>query len=137
LTPVDGRGEGTVLVLGKVGRVLDSLQPREGRLEIKTRENSVLFSLSKALYVMFHEARAKESLEAAGAYETVVAPCMRGTGWHLLGTAMNQSAPSVVNPWSRTHDMPNLYVFDGRVWPTSSGMNPTATIVALEGAPDR
>ena len=27
--------------------------------------------------------------------------------------------------------MPNLYVFDGSVWPTSAGMNPTATIAAL------
>ena len=27
--------------------------------------------------------------------------------------------------------MPNLYVFDGCVWPTSAGMNPTATIAAL------
>ena len=28
----------------------------------------------------------KESLEAAGAYDTVIAPLIRETGWHLLGT---------------------------------------------------
>jgi len=40
------------------------------------------------LLMAFHQERAKESLEAAGAYETVIAPFIRATGWHLLGTAM-------------------------------------------------
>jgi choline dehydrogenase-like flavoprotein len=81
----------------------------------------------------FHLARAKESLEAAGAYETVVAPLIRETGWHLLGTCKmgNDPATSVVDAWGRSHDIPNLYIFDGSIWPTSSGMNPTATIAAL------
>jgi len=81
----------------------------------------------------FHLARAKESLEAAGAHETVVAPLIRETGWHLLGTSKMGTDPatSVVDEWGRTHDIPNLYVFDGSVWPTSSGMNPTATIAAM------
>jgi choline dehydrogenase-like flavoprotein len=81
----------------------------------------------------FHCARAKESLEEAGAYETVVAPQIRETGWHLLGTAKmgRDPATSVVDPWGRAHDIPNLYIFDGSIWPTSSGMNPTATIAAM------
>jgi choline dehydrogenase-like flavoprotein len=81
----------------------------------------------------FHLARARESLEAAGAYETVVAPLIRETGWHLLGTAKMGTDPraSVVDAWGRCHDHPNLYIFDGSIWPTSSGMNPTATIAAL------
>jgi choline dehydrogenase-like flavoprotein len=81
----------------------------------------------------FHLARAKESLEAAGAYETVAAPLIRETGWHLLGTAKmgHDPATSVVDPHGRTHDCPNLFVFDGSIWPTSSGMNPTATIAAM------
>jgi choline dehydrogenase-like flavoprotein len=81
----------------------------------------------------FHLARAKESLEAAGAYETVVAPLIRETGWHLLGTAKMGIDPqtSVVDAWGRAHDIPNLFIFDGSNWPTSSGMNPTATIAAL------
>ena len=40
-------------------------------------------------------------------------------------------ATSVVDAQGRTHDVANLYVFDGSVWPTSAGMNPTATIAAL------
>jgi choline dehydrogenase-like flavoprotein len=81
----------------------------------------------------FHEERARESLEAAGAYETVIAPFIRATGWHLLGTAKMGTDPatSVVDEWGRAHDVPNLYVFDGSVWPTSAGMNPTATIAAM------
>jgi len=81
----------------------------------------------------FHLQRARESLEAAGAYETVIAPLIRETGWHLLGTAKmgDDPASSVVDAWGRCHDVPNLYIFDGSIWPTSSGMNPTATIAAL------
>lgn len=81
----------------------------------------------------FHLARAKESLEAAGATETVIAPLIRETGWHLLGTCKmgDDPATSVVDRWGRTHDIPNLYIFDGSIWPTSSGMNPTATIAAM------
>lgn len=81
----------------------------------------------------FHLARARESLLAAGAYATVIAPLIRETGWHLLGTAKMGADPgtSVVDPWGRCHDHPNLYIFDGSIWPTSSGMNPTATIAAL------
>jgi choline dehydrogenase-like flavoprotein len=81
----------------------------------------------------FHLAKAKESLEAAGAYETVIAPLIRETGWHLLGTCKMGSDPatSVVDAWGRAHDVPNLFVFDGSIWPTSSGMNPTATIAAM------
>ena len=65
--------------------------------------------------------------------ETVVAPLIRETGWHLLGTAKmgHDPANSVVDAWGRSHDAPNLFIFDGSIWPTSSGMNPTATIAAM------
>jgi len=81
----------------------------------------------------FHLQRAKESLEAAGAYQVVIAPLIRETGWHILGTCKMGTDPatSVVDPWGRSHDVTNLFVFDGSIWPTSSGMNPTATIAAV------
>jgi choline dehydrogenase-like flavoprotein len=81
----------------------------------------------------FHLARAKESFEAAGANEVVIAPLIRETGWHILGTCKMGTDPatSVVDPWGRCHDVPNLFVYDGSIWPTSSGMNPTATIAAV------
>jgi choline dehydrogenase-like flavoprotein len=81
----------------------------------------------------FHLARAQESLLASGANKVVVAPQIRETGWHLLGTAKMGVDPetSVVDQYGRTHDVSNLFIMDGSIWPTSSGMNPTATIVAM------
>ena len=83
--------------------------------------------------VAFHQARAAESLEAAGAYEVVIAPFIRQTGWHLLGTARmgDDRRTSVVDGFGRSHDHPNLFIIDGSTFPTSTGMNPTATITAL------
>jgi choline dehydrogenase-like flavoprotein len=83
--------------------------------------------------LQFHLARAKESLEAAGAYQVTIAPLLRETGWHILGTCTMGGDPtrSVVDAWGRCHDVPNLFLFDGSIWPTSSGMNPTATIAAM------
>jgi choline dehydrogenase-like flavoprotein len=95
----------------------------------------ILYRMSENSYrlLRFHQERARESLLAAGAYETTIAPLIRETGWHLLGTAKMGVDPgsSVVDAWGRAHDIPNLFIFDGSIWPTSSGMNPTATIAAL------
>ena len=38
---------------------------------------------------------------------------------------------SVVNAQCRAHDVPNLYVVDGSVFPSASEKNPTHTIMAL------
>jgi choline dehydrogenase-like flavoprotein len=37
---------------------------------------------------------------------------------------------SVVDRWCRSHDVPNLWIVDASVFPTSSGYNPTLTILA-------
>ena len=78
-------------------------------------------------------ARAKESFEAAGANEVVIAPLIRETGWHILGTCkMGLTRPRRSwTPGGGRHDVANLFIYDGSIWPTSSGMNPTATIAAL------
>ena len=81
----------------------------------------------------FHLERAKEATVAAGAVDMSVTPLMRDCGWHLMGTArMGVDAKrSVVDQWGRAHDVPNLYVYDGSVFVTSSGFNPTGTICAI------
>jgi choline dehydrogenase-like flavoprotein len=81
----------------------------------------------------FHIDRATESLLEAGAHTVEVDRLMRYSGWHLLGTARMGDDPktSVLDRWNRTHDVPNLYVVDGSCFVTSSGVNPTSTIVAL------
>jgi choline dehydrogenase-like flavoprotein len=38
---------------------------------------------------------------------------------------------SVVNRWQQAHDVPNLFVMDGSVYPSSACQNPTVTIMAL------
>lgn len=83
--------------------------------------------------IAFHLERAKEAMQAAGAQEMTVTPLMRDCGWHLMGTARMGSDPgsSVVNEWGQAHDVPNLYIYDGSVFVTSSGFNPTGTICAI------
>ncbi len=80
----------------------------------------------------FHLDRAEEALRAAGALATIRVPDT-DMGAHLLGTARmgDDPANSVVDRWGRSHDVPNLYIFDGSVFVTSGGVNPTATISAL------
>ncbi len=52
---------------------------------------------------------------------------------HLMGACRMGSSPqtSVVDQWCRTWDVPNLFVCDGSVFVTSSGVNPSLTIQAI------
>ncbi len=52
---------------------------------------------------------------------------------HELGGARMGSDPktSIVNAHCQTHDIPNLFVVDGSVFPSASEKNPTHTIMAL------
>lgn len=96
------------------------------RVEYRISENS-------RRLMDFHVARAEESLREAGAREVTVGHLLRTSGWHLLGTARMgvDRDDSVVDATQRAHDVPNLYIVDGSVFPTSSGVNPTCTITAL------
>ena len=57
----------------------------------------------------------------------------RTGGWHLMGTARMGADPrrSVVDPYGRCHEVPNLYIVDGSVLVTGGAVNPTSTIQAL------
>jgi choline dehydrogenase-like flavoprotein len=56
---------------------------------------------------------------------------MKGSA-HVHGTCRMGSDPSksVLDPWCRAHDVPNLWVVDGSCFPTAGGYNPTLTILA-------
>jgi choline dehydrogenase-like flavoprotein len=74
-------------------------------------------------------ARMEEIMEAAGGQDLWSADRTA----HLLGTCRMGSDParSVVNADCRAHDIPNLYVCDGSVFPTSTAVNPSLTIEAI------
>ena len=52
---------------------------------------------------------------------------------HIMGTLRMGTDPatSVTNAGGRFHDVDNLYACDGSLFPTSSGYNPTLTIIAV------
>ncbi len=79
--------------------------------------------------------RMLEFMRAAGARFGFIVPPLGGppTTRHSLGTLRLGTDPavSVVDPHGRFHDLGNLYCCDGSVFPTSSGYNPTLTIIAM------
>lgn len=81
--------------------------------------------------VDWHLERARESLEAAGAWQTEV--IRYPANGHLMGTARmgRDPATSVVDPDCRAHDVPNLVIPDGSVFVTAGSANPTTTIAAV------
>jgi choline dehydrogenase-like flavoprotein len=52
---------------------------------------------------------------------------------HLAGTCRmgRDPATSVIDADCRSHDIPNLFICDGSVFPTSTGVNPSLTIEAI------
>ncbi len=52
---------------------------------------------------------------------------------HLMGTTRmgNDPATSVANEWGRLHDVANVWIADGSLWPTSTAYNPTLTQMAM------
>jgi choline dehydrogenase-like flavoprotein len=70
-------------------------------------------------------------LDRAGA-EVLSVPAEPATNHELGGCRMGSDPrSSVVNADCRTHDVANLYVVDGSVFPSASEKNPTHTIMAL------
>jgi len=73
----------------------------------------------------------RDILEAAGA-EFQSVDNDPATNHELGGCRMGTDPrTSVVNADCRTHDVPNLYVVDGSVFPSASEKNPTHTIMAI------
>jgi len=75
-----------------------------------------------------------EIQQKAGAQFALVAPIdAPSQSRHVMGTMRmgNDPATSVCDRTGKLHDLGNLYVADGGLFPTSSGYNPTLTLQAL------
>lgn len=82
------------------------------------------------------EEHATEILRAAGAKKILSKnsdDVWWRAGWHQMGTCRmgDDPATSVVNGWGRSHDVKNLFIVDGSIFPTAGAVNPTSTIQAL------
>jgi len=89
------------------------------------------FEISNGL---FYQPKLKDLLGAAGAKYMFVTPAKsKPPTRHVMGTLRfgTDPAQSVCDPNGRFHDIGNLYAADGSLFPTSSGCNPTLTIMAL------
>lgn len=71
----------------------------------------------------------KQVMEAAGAKDMLTS----SAAYHVLGTCRMGRDPktSVVDEFCRSHDIPNLLVCDGSVFPTCGAVNPSLTIEAI------
>jgi choline dehydrogenase-like flavoprotein len=76
---------------------------------------------------------AVDVLEKAGGEVLTLSDLNEPVFNHQLGGCRMGSDPrsSIVDQFCRTHDVPNVYVVDGSVFPSASEKNPTLTIMAL------
>jgi choline dehydrogenase-like flavoprotein len=82
----------------------------------------------------FYEPKLMDIFQAAGARYTAIAPRDDiPSSQHIMGTLRSGSnaATSVTDNDGKFWDIGNLFASDGSLFPTSSGYNPTMTIVAL------
>lgn len=83
---------------------------------------------------LFYGPKLVELHRAAGAEYGFLAPADNPPQTrHVLGTLRMGTRPeaSVCDAWQRFHSVENLFAVDGSVFVTSSGYNPTLTIIAL------
>jgi choline dehydrogenase-like flavoprotein len=90
--------------------------------------NFDLYDNDKKL-IEFGRKKVEEVMWAAGAEEVE----QESRYAHLVGAARMGSDPasSVVDGFGRTHDIANLFVCDGSIFPTQGSANPGLTIQAL------
>ncbi len=80
-------------------------------------------------YALRQGRRIYEALGATEVFEMVdVFPATHNMGTARMG---NDPRTSVCNPYGQTHDIDNLFVSDGSLFPSAGCENPTLTIVAL------
>jgi gluconate 2-dehydrogenase alpha chain len=82
----------------------------------------------------FYSSKLLDVLKAAGAQYGFIAPAdSPSASRHIMGTLRMgaDAGASVCDAFGKFHDVDNLYCMDGGVFVTSSGYNPTLTIITL------
>ena len=76
---------------------------------------------------------AKKLLKTINAKTTFAFGPIKYAGWHLMGTAKmgKNKKNSVTNENGQTHDIKNLFIVDGSLFPSSSCVNIMSTVQAL------
>jgi choline dehydrogenase-like flavoprotein len=77
--------------------------------------------------------RVAEWVRVAGYQMRAMTALPPGFTVHEVGTARMGVSPdtSVLDPWNRIWDFPNVYVTDGACFPSSGFQNPTLTMLAI------
>jgi choline dehydrogenase-like flavoprotein len=98
----------------------------------KVKAIAVQLENERKIYEAMNQASV-DILKQAGGEVLSVSNFEKPTFNHQLGGCRMGSDPrtSVVDAYCKAHDVPNLYVVDGSVFPSSSEKNPTLTIMAL------
>jgi choline dehydrogenase-like flavoprotein len=119
--------------------LLGELLPRaENRVTIAEEKDRYGLPVAKITFSLgendkklreFGKQKTMDVMAAAGAQEVV----QEARYAHLVGAARMGSDPatSVVDQFGRTHDIPNLFICDGSIFPTQGSANPGLTIMAL------
>jgi choline dehydrogenase-like flavoprotein len=122
-----------------VGIVGETLPQRDNRVKLHDTERD-RFGLPVAHVVFGHHENDQRLIDhAIGKMSEILRAAGGEDAWgvnrtaHLMGTCrMGRDArASVVNGDGRAHDVPNLFICDGSVFPTSGAVNPSLTIEAI------
>jgi choline dehydrogenase-like flavoprotein len=97
----------------------------QGRIQVSWRRTN--YDRHEALL-----AQAKRVLHSAGYRAVFEQRFDISMNSHMCGTAVAgvDATSSVLDPWCRSHDVPNLFVVDSSFFPSSGAQNPALTIAA-------
>ena len=111
----------------------------ENRIELDASRDRFGVPVARTIFSMdendkgllaFTEDEGTRVFEAAGALEHWIP--IRGTAHAMGGTVMGaDAAASVTDSFGLSHDVPNLAIAGGGLFPTGGAVNPTFTIHAL------
>ena len=121
--------------LGLLGEILPAednavtLDDEEDQFGIRIPHISFNLHDNDHKLIEFAKNKTEAVMRAAGAVQVT----QEARYAHLVGAARMGADPStsVVDKFGRTHDIPNLFVCDGSIFPTQGSANPGLTIQAL------